>query len=94
MNSHQRATSQIWKGCARIDIDCSAQEETQVNKTTSQKKIKFLVEIDYDNYEGGPVCETSMKENLQAAIEKMRMEGVLTPDDISAENLSVEVIQG
>lgn len=57
-----------------------------------QKKIKFEVEIDYDNYEGGVVCETSMKENLHAAIEKMRMEGELTPDDISAENLSVKMV--
>jgi hypothetical protein len=55
------------------------------------KTVEFSVRITYETEDGSPICEESAKENLYAAIENERMNGALTPDDVSALHVSVEV---
>lgn len=57
-----------------------------------KKKIKFIVGLEYEALEDSPICEDAMKDNLKAAIENERVNGALTPDDISAEKLKVTVL--
>lgn len=57
----------------------------------SLKEITFTVTVQYETLEDGVVCPDSMKENLLSAIEKERTESCLTPSDISANWVEVEL---
>jgi hypothetical protein len=55
-------------------------------------EITFIVKIQYETTnKDDVVCPSSMKENLFSAIENERNEGALTPSDISANWVEVEV---
>jgi len=58
----------------------------------TNKNISFVVTMNYENVEGGAVCEQSARDNLNAAIERERANGGLTPHDISATELNVTVL--
>jgi len=55
----------------------------------SQKTLEFTIRIDYDSDVNGVICEHAAKENLMDAIENERVNGALTPDDISATNVQL-----
>jgi hypothetical protein len=55
------------------------------------KEITFKVKVQYETSEDGVICPDSMKENLLSAIEKERTESCLTPSDISANWVEVEL---
>lgn len=55
-----------------------------------KKTLLFKVQITYETDEDGQViCPISAKENLIAAIENERVNGALTPDDISATEITI-----
>jgi len=55
------------------------------------RAIKFMVTVMYSSDDGGPICEESMKENLENAIENERVNGAITPDNISANHVEIEI---
>tara|TARA_B100000749_G_C18445232_1_gene473956 strand:+ start:474 stop:668 length:195 start_codon:yes stop_codon:yes gene_type:complete len=57
-----------------------------------KKKVKFIVGLEYESLDDSPICEEAMKDNLKDAIENERINGALTPDDISAEKLKVTIL--
>lgn len=58
----------------------------------NNEKVSFIVTVNYSNNEGGPVCAESMASNMKAAIENERQNGALTPSGISADPVTVAVI--
>ncbi len=57
----------------------------------TKKTVEFTVKLTYENIEGGDVYEESARDNLRDAIDSVRSNGGLTPDDISAEDLEVSI---
>ena len=58
----------------------------------TKKTIEFITRITYESDDDALICEESARDNLYAAIENERVNGTLTPDNISALGLSVDVI--
>lgn len=76
-------------GISEVSLEDVTTAKKEVKET--HKEIKFLVTIAYSNEDGGPICEKSMTDNLQAAIENERQNGVLTPIYISADWVTTEI---
>ncbi len=57
----------------------------------TNKYIEFTVKVAYESMDGEEVCEESAKNNLHGAIEQMRLNSALTPDNISASSVEVEI---
>ena len=76
-------------GISRISLENVTTIEKDIKET--YKQIKFLVTVSYSNEEGGLICEKSMTDNLQAAIENERQNSALTPTSISADWVTTEI---
>ncbi|USD35454.1 MULTISPECIES: hypothetical protein [Vibrio] len=58
------------------------------------KELTFSLTIAYEtDTEDQIICESSLKENLATAIENQRVNGALTPDDISATKVVIEMVE-
>lgn len=57
------------------------------------KTVHFLVSVKYDTDDETTFCERSARENLESAIENERVNGTLTPDNISALSSSVSLTE-
>jgi len=60
------------------------------------KRVQVLVTVDYSMTDGGDadgISASSMADNLLAAIESERAYGGLTPDDICADKVSLELCE-
>jgi hypothetical protein len=55
-------------------------------------EIVYSVKINYSFEAGTPFCIESAKNNLSSAIENERLNCALTPDDISADNVDVDLL--
>lgn len=76
-------------GISEVSLEAVTTDKKEVKET--HKEIKFLVTVAYSNEDGGPICEKSMTDNLQAAIENERQNNALTPTFISADWVSTEI---
>lgn len=56
-------------------------------------EVSFSVSVTYSYEQGNPFCKESARNNLLASIENERLNGALTPDNISADHVVIEEIK-
>jgi hypothetical protein len=85
----EKAFNKIYLGTFKEALGV-AEEKRKIPPVTSpiitEKTLTFTVKIKYESTDGDllNLCPVSAAQNLEAAIDNERMNGALTPDDISA----------